>query len=85
MGLVFHGPNPEPPNRVARMHNVIPNAKAYIATFQSRLLRLGGEILCNASVNELIRVESRVVGVQSIGQRCAASVHGATWCRTGGG
>ena len=65
MGLVFHGPSPEPPNRVARMHNVVPNAKAYIATFQSRLLRLGGEILCNASVNELIRVQGRVVGVKA--------------------
>ena len=28
MGLVFHGPSPEPPNRVPRMHNVVPNAKA---------------------------------------------------------
>ena len=36
MGLVFHGPNPEPPNRVPRMHNVMPNAKAYIAGLQSR-------------------------------------------------
>jgi fumarate reductase flavoprotein subunit len=23
MGLVFHGPSPEPPNRVPRMHNVV--------------------------------------------------------------
>jgi len=36
MGLTFHGPSPEPPNRVPRMHNVVPNAKAYIATLQSR-------------------------------------------------
>ena len=35
MGLTFHGPSPEPPNRVPRMHNVVPNAKAYIATLQS--------------------------------------------------
>ena len=47
MGLRFYGPSPEPPNRVPRMHNVVPNAKAYIATLQSRLLRLGGRIECD--------------------------------------
>ena len=45
LGLAFHGPSPEPPNRVARMHNVVPNAKAYVAALQVRLLRLGGEIV----------------------------------------
>ncbi len=63
MGLSFHGPNPEPPNRVSRMHNVVPNAKAYVATFQSRLLRLGGTILCDASVVELIIDCDTVTGV----------------------
>ncbi|HSH17500.1 MAG TPA: FAD-dependent oxidoreductase, partial [Verrucomicrobiae bacterium] len=41
LGLHFHGPNPEPPNRVPRMHNVIPGAKAYIAALQAALLRQG--------------------------------------------
>ena len=63
MGLSFYGPNPEPPNRVPRMHNVVPNAKAYIATFQARLLRLGGTIHCDAPARELILDEGRVVGV----------------------
>ena len=31
MGLSFYGPSPEPPNRVPRMHNVVPSARAYIA------------------------------------------------------
>jgi succinate dehydrogenase/fumarate reductase flavoprotein subunit len=53
MGLHFHGPSPEPPNRVPRMHNVVPNAKAYIAVLQSRLLRRGGTILCRAQVSGL--------------------------------
>lgn len=35
LGLTFHGPSPEPPNRVPRMHNVVPNAKAYIAALQA--------------------------------------------------
>ena len=46
MGLAFHGPNPEPPNRVPRMHNVVPKAKAYIARLQARLLQLGGASRC---------------------------------------
>ena len=65
MGISFYGPNPEPPNRVPRMHNVIPNAKAYIATLQARLLRLGGTIRCRAPVRELLVKDGRVVGVQA--------------------
>lgn len=64
LGLRFHGPSPEPPNRVPRMHNVVPNAKAYIALLQSRLLRRGGVILCQASVDGLSRQGDRVAGVQ---------------------
>ncbi len=63
MGLAFHGPNPEPPNRVPRMHNVVPNAKAYVATFQRRLLRRGGTILCDAPVEQLTREGDRITGV----------------------
>ncbi len=44
MGLTFHGPNPEPPNRVPRMHNVVPGAKAYVATLHARLIKLGGTV-----------------------------------------
>ena len=71
MGLAFHGPSPEPPNRVPRMHNVVPNAKAYVATFQSRLLRFGGTIICDAAVEELIRDGTTVTGVTATidGQR----------------
>lgn len=63
MGLRFHGPNPEPPNRVPRMHNVVPGAQAYIAALQARLLRHGGVIRTNATVRELIREEDVVSGV----------------------
>lgn len=63
LGLRFHGPSPEPPNRVPRMHNVIPNAKAYIAVLHTRLRQMGGVVLCNASVGELIREGEAVSGV----------------------
>jgi succinate dehydrogenase/fumarate reductase flavoprotein subunit len=62
LGLAFVGPSPEPPNRVPRMHNVIPNAKAYIAALQLELMRLGGTILCSAAVTDLLREDGRVVG-----------------------
>lgn len=63
LGLAFQGPNPEPPNRVARMHNVVPNAKAYVAALQARMLRLGAELRCSITVTELLREGARVVGV----------------------
>ena len=49
LGLSFHGPSPEPPNRVARMHNVLPNAKAYINTLRTRLQKLGGILQCGVA------------------------------------
>jgi len=64
MGLHFHGPSPEPPNRVARMHNVVPGAKAYIAALQARFAACGGAVLCRARVIELLRNESDVTGVK---------------------
>jgi succinate dehydrogenase/fumarate reductase flavoprotein subunit len=63
MGLMFYGPSPEPPNRVPRMHNVVPNAKAFIAVLQSRFLRSGGKTVCNATVEDLITENGRVTGV----------------------
>ena len=63
IGLRFHGPSPEPPNRVPRMHNVVPNAKAYIGALQLRFIGLGGQLLTNASVEGLLRTDGRVTGV----------------------
>jgi fumarate reductase flavoprotein subunit len=65
MGLRFHGPSPEPPNRVPRMHNVVPNAKAYIAALQSRLIVLGGTIICNSWAEDLVKEGDRIVGVRA--------------------
>lgn len=63
LGVRFHGPFPEPPNRVPRMHNVVPNARSYILTLSQRLQQLGGRIECNVRVENLLTDESRVVGV----------------------
>jgi len=63
LGLSFYGPSPEPPNRVPRMHNVVPNAKAVIAAFQLGLVRAGGTIFCDAPAEQLVLDAGRVSGV----------------------
>jgi len=63
MGLQFYGPNPEPPNRCSRMHNVIPGAKAYITVLHARLMRLGGKVITDAAVTQLTQKVSRISGV----------------------
>ncbi len=64
LGLTFVGPSPEPPNRVARMHNVVPGAKAYIAALQLALRRHGARLECGAEVRGLIVEQGRVRGVE---------------------
>jgi len=66
LGVVLVGPSPEPPNRVARMHNVVHGANAYIAKLQAALEGEGGSILCQAEVTELLREGARVVGVEAL-------------------
>ena len=63
LGLSFVGPSPEPPNRVPRMHNVVPGAKAYVATLQIALQHHGGRLICDATVERLNRQKGRVTGV----------------------
>jgi len=65
MGIAFQGPNPEPPNRVPRMHNVVPGARAYIATLEARLKKLGGRVRCECAAEELLRTNGRVTGVRA--------------------
>lgn len=66
LGVSFVGPSPEPPNRVPRMHNVVPGAKAYVAALQLALRKFGGKLICNAPVDQLLQDESgKVVGVRA--------------------
>ena len=64
MGLTFHGPTPEPPNRQPRMHNVVPGARAYVLALAKRLKQRGGKVLCSACVEELVQESGRIVGVK---------------------
>lgn len=64
--LEFYGPSPEPPNRVARMHNVVPNAKAYIAALHRRALEKGASVLTNHTVEKIYQNDTgHITGVRA--------------------
>jgi succinate dehydrogenase/fumarate reductase flavoprotein subunit len=63
IGLVFVGPNPEPPHRQPRMHNVLPNSKAFPDRLGSHCRKLGVDIRLNALAEQLIVEAGRVAGV----------------------
>ena len=65
LGLSFYGPSPEPPNRVPRMHNVVPSARAYIEALAATSRAAGSNILCQASVVELLKESDRITGVRA--------------------
>lgn len=62
-GIRFYGPMPEPPHRQPRMHNVLPNSRAFAYHLLRRARRAGVLIHTGAEVLELIREAGRVVGV----------------------
>jgi fumarate reductase flavoprotein subunit len=67
LGVSFHGPYPEPPNRQPRRHNVVPNGKACIAVLQNKILRLGCEVLVKHRAERLFREPGgAVIGLEAI-------------------
>ncbi len=48
------------------MHNVLPGAKAYTAALQIALQRIGGRLICDANVQELLLDNRRVVGIRAM-------------------
>jgi fumarate reductase flavoprotein subunit len=65
LGVVFFGPMPEPPHRVPRMHNILPNSKSYIYYLEKEARRLGVRIVVNARAQRLSRDAQRVTGVEA--------------------
>lgn len=61
-GFEFIGPNLEPPHRVPRMHNVIPNALSYPLLLGRAAARKGVGFLLNVSGRQLILEGGRVAG-----------------------
>lgn len=65
IGLCFYGPMPEPPHQKPRMHNVLPNSRAYAYYLEKECRRLGVDIRLNAKPGSLIVQDGRVVGIEA--------------------
>lgn len=63
LGVTFHGPMPEPPHRQPRMHNILPNSRAYIWFLAREARRVGVDARVRATVSRLVIEDGRVVGV----------------------
>ena len=63
-GLVFAGPNPEPPHRLPRMHNVLPNSRAFPEVLGRLCRRLGVDIRLGTLADGIIVEGGRAVGVK---------------------
>ena len=64
LGVVFYGPMPEPPHDKPRMHNIIPNSRAYIYYLWKECQRLGVVAVTSANVIEFIKSGDYVSGVR---------------------
>jgi succinate dehydrogenase/fumarate reductase flavoprotein subunit len=62
-GLEFTGPFPEPPHRKPRMHNVLPNSRAFPYLLGRHCLRQGVDIRLNTHAQRLIMDNGRARGV----------------------
>jgi fumarate reductase flavoprotein subunit len=64
-GVRFMGPMPEPPHRLPRMHNVLPNSRAFIYHLGRRARRAGVEIRTGTRVTALLQEQGQVTGVDA--------------------
>ena len=62
-GICFYGPMPEPPHRQPRMHNVLPNSRAFIYHLERRARSAGVDIRLGVRVASLDLNGDRVRGV----------------------
>ncbi len=67
LGLQFVGPNDEPPHRVPRMHNVVPNSQAFPYYLGRHCRKLGVDIRLGALADRLVKDGGRIVGVTGRG------------------
>jgi succinate dehydrogenase/fumarate reductase flavoprotein subunit len=65
LGVVFVGPEPEPPHRVSRMHNVVPNSKSFAYHLTRHCRKLGVDIRVNTASRRFIVECGRVTGVEA--------------------
>jgi succinate dehydrogenase/fumarate reductase flavoprotein subunit len=53
-GVVFVGPEPEPPHRVSRMHNVVPNSKSFAFHLSRACRQVGVDIRLNTASHRIV-------------------------------
>lgn len=63
MGVVFMGPLPEPPHRVARLHAIIPHSRGFIDHLSRACTMHGVDIKTGQHVKSLLQDDGRVCGV----------------------
>jgi succinate dehydrogenase/fumarate reductase flavoprotein subunit len=67
LGVEFFGPLPEAPHRKARMHNVLPNSRAYAYHLEGAARRLGVDVVTSTRARRLLTESGTVVGVSCEG------------------
>jgi len=65
LGVVFVGPEEEPPHRVARMHNVVPNSRSFAYHLTRRCRSLGVDLRLNTATQRIVLEGERAVGVEA--------------------
>lgn len=63
IGLAFYGPMPEPPHGKPRMHNVLPNSRAYAYYLEKECRRLGVDLRLNVRLGDLVVDNGRVTAI----------------------
>jgi succinate dehydrogenase/fumarate reductase flavoprotein subunit len=63
-GVVFFGPMPELPHRKPRMHNIVPNSRAYIYHLERHARKVGVDIRESQRAARFLRDGDRVIGVE---------------------
>ncbi len=66
LGVVFVGPEEEPPHRVARMHNVVPNSRSFAYHLTRHCRSAGVDIRLNTATQRILVADGRAVGVTAI-------------------
>lgn len=66
-GVRFMGPMPEPPHRQPRMHNVLPNSRAFIYHLGRRARRMGIDIRTGMRVTAVVQQDACITGVDAEG------------------
>ena len=66
LGVQFIGPIDQPPFTASRLHQVVPNSRAYVGALRAEAVRKGVDIRLGARATALIRNDAgRVIGVRA--------------------